>query len=123
MGGIGIVGAGISGLQLALYLQGQGVGTTLYSSLSGEEIAAGPVQNFPTRWAPTLEREQRLGVHDKGHYPTTAVRVMLAGHQPLAIDGRLSGPADSTDFRMYLPRLLDIYEQRGGTVVVSPCGP
>ena len=31
MGGIGIVGTGISGLQLALYLQSAGINTTIYS--------------------------------------------------------------------------------------------
>lgn len=122
MSGIGIVGCGISGLQLALYLQQHGVPTTLYAPVPMAATAAGPLPNFVTRWAPTLEREATLGLVDAAAVTANRVRVQVAG-TPIRVDGALSGPADATDFRIYLPWLLEIYLERGGEHRVGPCGP
>lgn len=123
MGGIAIVGTGISGLQLALTLQSSGIDTTLYSARSADEHRAGRLPNCVVRWAPTLERERRLGVAHWDANNFASLHVRIAGDPPLAFSGRLSGPANTTDFRIYLARLLEDFEARGGKVVIGPCEP
>ncbi|MEV4392392.1 styrene monooxygenase/indole monooxygenase family protein [Nonomuraea sp. NPDC049607] len=57
MTGVGIVGAGISGLTLALRLQQLGVPTTLYSEGDAEDLGRGRLPNTVGRMA----RERELG--------------------------------------------------------------
>src|SRR5581483_11485616 len=123
MGGIGIVGTGISGLQLALYLQSAEIETTVYSPQTAAELRAGRLPNLVFRWAPTLDRERQLDVFDWDDHAIGAMHVRVAGDPPLGFCGRLSRPACGTDFRIYLPALLARYESRGGRVVGGPCGP
>ncbi len=42
---LGIVGSGIAGLHLALYLQQQGIKATVYSDRSADEIRSGRLPN------------------------------------------------------------------------------
>ncbi|MCA1845006.1 MAG: monooxygenase [Actinobacteria bacterium] len=123
MGGIGIVGTGISGLQLALYLQQAGVDTTVYSPRTAEEIRAGRLPNLVVRWAPTIEREGQLGFDLRPEHAVGAMQVRVAGDLELSFCGRLAAPARATDFRIYLSNLLGHYEDRGGRVAVGPCEP
>ena len=123
MGGIGIVGTGISGLQLALYLQSAGIDTTIYSPRSAAEHRTGRLPNCVVRWNPTLERERQLGVFHWESNAVDALSFRVAGNPPLEFCGRLSQSANTTDFRLYLPALLDDYERRGGRVVVGPVEP
>jgi 2-polyprenyl-6-methoxyphenol hydroxylase-like FAD-dependent oxidoreductase len=123
MSGIGIVGTGISGLQLALYLQAQGVDTTVYSTRSVEEHRVGRLPNCVMRWAPTVHRERALGAYHREDNVVGAVHVRVAAEHPLSFCGRLAEPANTTDFRLYLPDLLEDYQTRGGTLVVGACGP
>jgi hypothetical protein len=123
MAGIGIVGTGISGVQLALHLQLAGVDTTVYSPQSPAQLRAGRLPNLVYRWAPTVERERQLGVDVRPDHAVGAVHVGVAGDPPLGFCGRLSQPARPTDFRLYLPVLLERFEGRGGRVVVGPCEP
>jgi 2-polyprenyl-6-methoxyphenol hydroxylase-like FAD-dependent oxidoreductase len=123
VGGIGIVGTGISGLQLALYLQRAGVDTLMYSAQSSEEIREGRLANLVYRWAPTIDREGQLGLDVRAEHAMGAMQVRVAGAPELSFCGRLAAPARATDFRIYLSALLDHYEERGGRVVVGPCEP
>lgn len=119
---IGIVGAGISGLHLALRLQQSGVDTTLYAPKSAAEQRAGRATNFVARFGRTRERERLLGVAD-GNFPDWEIaelRMTLGGEHPLTFDAALRQPASGVDFRLYLPRLMDEYEARGGAVVIGP---
>jgi hypothetical protein len=122
MGGIGIIGTGISGLQLALYLQHRGVDTTVYSPRSVEEHRTGRLPNCVMRWAPTVDRERELGVYRREGNVVGAVHVRVAAAHPLGFCGHLAGPANTTDFRLYLPDLLEDYQSRGGRLVVGPVG-
>jgi glycine/D-amino acid oxidase-like deaminating enzyme len=60
MKNIGIVGSGIAGLQLGLFLQKHGIGATIYSDRSPEQIRAGRLSNFVVRFEHTRERERAL---------------------------------------------------------------
>ena len=60
---IGIVGAGVAGLHLALLLQQRDVDATLYAERTAEEVAAGPLPNTVAHHHHTRARERQLGVN------------------------------------------------------------
>jgi hypothetical protein len=125
MADIGIVGTGISGLTLALHLQLHGVETTIYTDRTPEQHRAGRLPNLVTRFAPTRDRERKLGV-DHWDFPgfgIFALHLSVLGDPPLGFRGDLQRPASAVDFRIYLARLLEDYEDRGGRVVIGSIGP
>jgi 2-polyprenyl-6-methoxyphenol hydroxylase-like FAD-dependent oxidoreductase len=121
MTNIGIVGTGISGLHLALTLQRAGIDTTVYAEKTADELRAGRLPNSVVRFAPTVARERALGV---GHWDDAVHAIHLSIlDTPVAFHGRLAQSAGAVDFRVYLPRLLEDYARRGGTVVPGPMSP
>lgn len=121
MTSIGIIGAGISGLHLALRLQQAGMDTTLYTERTPEQLAAGRPANLVARFEHTRARERILGVAhwESADHGMFAVRLEVAGEPPLGFVGHLEDPASNVDFRIYLPRLLADYTGRAGRVVVG----
>lgn len=117
---IGIVGAGISGLHLALRLQQAGVTTTLYAERTPDELAAGPPANLAVRFEHTRARERQLGVApwDAPEYGMYGANFSALGDPPLNFWGRLSRPGSAVDFRVYLPRLMADYTDRGGRLEI-----
>jgi 2-polyprenyl-6-methoxyphenol hydroxylase-like FAD-dependent oxidoreductase len=113
---IAIVGAGVSGLHLALRLQQAGVTTTVYAERTPEEVAAGRPLSLPVRFGHTVERERELGVAhwDQPENHTTGVRLVAAGEPDIRFLGRLDAPASGIDLRLYLPTLTKDYLDRGG---------
>ena len=63
MTSIAIVGSGVSGLHLGLFLAQHDVPVTIYTDKSAEQIAAGRLLNTVAHHHHTLERERALGVH------------------------------------------------------------
>ncbi|GEB55113.1 styrene monooxygenase/indole monooxygenase family protein [Streptomyces gardneri] len=120
MSDIAIVGAGISGLHLALRLQQAGVTTTVYAERSTEDLAAGRPLSLPVRFGRTLDRERELGVShwEGGDNDTLGVRLVARGEPEIGFLGRLDAPASGVDLRLYLPTLTADYLERGGRVVV-----
>ncbi|MFF2808819.1 styrene monooxygenase/indole monooxygenase family protein [Streptomyces sp. NPDC058000] len=119
---IGIIGSGISGIQLALRLQQLGIAATVYSARDIEGLKSGRPRNFPARFAPTQERERLLGV-SAWDFPDAqvhhwAVTVHTAG-PVLAFPARLTPPSSVVDFRLYLPHLVGEFVDRGGALVVG----
>jgi 2-polyprenyl-6-methoxyphenol hydroxylase-like FAD-dependent oxidoreductase len=120
MTSIGVIGAGISGLHLALRLQQAGVPTTVHADRDPAAMAAGPPANLVVRFPHTVRRERDLGVaHWDGRSPVHAVHLDVGGEQPFGFTGRLPEPASGVDFRVYLPTLLADYARRGGQVRVG----
>ncbi|MEV7677769.1 styrene monooxygenase/indole monooxygenase family protein [Streptomyces sp. NPDC088341] len=113
---IAIVGAGISGLHLALRLQQAGVSTTVYAERSTEDTAAGRPLGLPVRFGRTRQRERELGVsHWEGAENDTAgVNLVARGEPDIRFLGRLDEPGSGVDLRLYLPRLTADYLERGG---------
>ncbi len=124
MAHIAIVGTGISGLTLALSLQQQGVETTIYAERAPEQHRAGRLPNAVIRFHPARERERVLGVDhwDFPDFGVHGIHFQASGDPPLAFTGVLEHQASGVDFRIYLARLLEDYEDRGGRVVVGPIG-
>ena len=121
MKSIGIVGSGIAGLHLGLFLQKHGVDATVYSDRSPDQIRAGRLNNLVVRFDPTRERERALGV-DHWDFPDFGVFgvQMRVGIEPLiAWNGSFKQPASSVDMRIYQSTLLEDFAARGGKLAIG----
>ncbi|WP_424211801.1 styrene monooxygenase/indole monooxygenase family protein [Streptomyces sp. BI20] len=118
-----IVGAGQSGLQLALGLQAKGYDVTLVSSRTADEIRTGRVMSTQVMFDTALGHERDL---DLAFWERQAPRVEGLGVSVAAPDsgravdwlGRLKGPAQSVDQRLKMAGWLEVFVQRGGQLVV-----
>jgi hypothetical protein len=122
MKNIGIVGAGIAGLHLGLFLQKHGIEATIYSDKSPEQIRAGRIPNFVVRFENTLERERALGVNhwDFEDFGVFGIHMYIGGApSPIRWYGAKKRPASPVDMRIYQSTLLEDFAARGGKVVVG----
>jgi 2-polyprenyl-6-methoxyphenol hydroxylase-like FAD-dependent oxidoreductase len=120
MESIGIVGAGIAGLHLALFLQQHGIAATLYSDRTPAAIRGGRLPNSVARFEHTRARERAL---DVDHWSDTesdigCVHFRIQG-TPICFRGHMARPASFVDMRIYLAALLEDFAARGGRVVVG----
>ena len=118
---VAILGAGISGITLALRLQQLGIETTLYADKAPDEIRSGRLLNTVARFEHTLERERTLGVD---HWPDDDYAMQCMHFRsidpfPFAFSGRPPFPVRAVDFRVLLPRFVEDYIDRGGNVVLT----
>jgi 2-polyprenyl-6-methoxyphenol hydroxylase-like FAD-dependent oxidoreductase len=123
---IAIVGAGVSGLHLGLFLQQHDVPATIYTDKTAEQIAAGRLLNTVAHHHHTLERERALGVHhwDADEYGYVCHQYAITGlPEPLRFRGDFVHPSSIIDYRLYLPLLMEDYQERGGELVVGPIDP
>ena len=125
---IAIVGAGQSGLQLALGLAGAAYEVTLVSNRTAEQLATGQVQLSQCMFESALETERALGLDfwSEACPPVEGLSLAVPGPEDgaKAIDwaARLDRPAQSVDQRLKLSRWLEEYERRGGRLVVEEAG-
>ncbi|MEV6399868.1 styrene monooxygenase/indole monooxygenase family protein [Streptomyces sp. NPDC051907] len=117
-----IVGAGQSGLQLALGLQSRGYEVTLMSNRTADEIRSGRVMSTQCMFHTALQHERDLGID---FWASQAPRieglgVSVAGPESRVIDwvGRLDGIAQSVDQRVKMAGWMETFAQRGGQLVV-----
>src|SRR5215475_1589404 len=125
MKNIGIVGSGIAGLQLGLFLQKHGVDATIYSDRSPAQIRESRLSNFVVRFNHTLERERALGV-DHWEFPdfgVFGVHMHVGIEPPIVWNGSFKRPASSVDMRIYQSTLLEDFSARGGKVTVGALNP
>ena len=125
MKNIGIVGSGIAGLQLGLFLRKHGVDATIYSDRSSDQIRASRLSNFVVRFDHTCERERALGVNhwDFADFGVTCVHMHIGIEPPVVWTGSLKRPASSVDMRIYQSTLLEDFMRRGGRVLVGAINP
>src|SRR5688572_23479669 len=100
MDDIAIIGAGYSGLTLALRLQQLGVPVTLYAAEEPDVMRRGRLVNTVGRFAPSVEREQVLGI-DRGPAGSDDIpELQFRAVAPLdaGYTGRFSRPMRATDF-------------------------
>ncbi|MFF0448338.1 styrene monooxygenase/indole monooxygenase family protein [Streptomyces sp. NPDC004609] len=126
-----IVGAGQSGLQLALGLQSKGYEVTLMSNRTADEIRSGRVMSTQCMFHTALQHERDLDIN---FWESQAPRieglgVSVAGPESggpsggsagRVIDwvGRLDGHAQSVDQRVKMAGWTETFAQRGGQLVI-----
>ncbi|MEW2524612.1 styrene monooxygenase/indole monooxygenase family protein [Streptomyces sp. NPDC047071] len=118
-----IVGAGQSGLQLALGLQSGGYEVTLMSNRTADEIRSGRVMSTQCMFATALQHERDLGLNfwESQAPDIEGVGVSVAGPDSTrVIDwvGRLDGHAQSVDQRVKMAGWMETFAQRGGQLVI-----
>ncbi|MDA9528141.1 styrene monooxygenase subunit StyA [Bradyrhizobium sp. CCBAU 25338] len=115
---IGIVGAGIAGLHLALYLQKHGVDATVITDRPPEDYRNIRLLNTVAHHHVTIAREDYLGVN---HWTDPKDHYYYHDHvfnfpQPLRFRGDFSKPSRAVDYRIYLPALMQDFTKRGGRI-------
>lgn len=115
---IGIVGAGIAGLHLALYLQKHGVEATIITDRPPEDYRDIRLINTVAHHHVTIAREDYLGVN---HWTDPKDHYYYHDHvfnfpQPLRFRGDFSRPSRAVDYRIYLPALMQDFTRRGGRI-------
>lgn len=118
-----IVGAGQSGLQLALGLQQAGYDVTVMSARTAEEIRAGRVMSTQAMFHPALQHERDLGLNfwedETPSYERHAYTLRgPAGNVILDYSGGFRDYAQSVDQRVKMSGWLEEFENRGGRVVI-----
>jgi hypothetical protein len=122
MKNIGIIGAGIAGLHLGLFLQKHGVDAIIYSDKSPAEMRSGRIPNFVVRFDNTIERERILGVNhwDFPDFGVFGVHMYIGAQpSPIVWFGEKKQAASAVDMRVYQSTLLEDFAARGGKVVVG----
>jgi len=122
---IGIIGAGTAGLHLGLRLQQHGIPVTIYSERDPAELRSARLPNTVAHHAPTLERQRALGINhwDAPELCTFSLGFCASGPHPFGFEGRLEGPSQFMDYRVYQPRLAEDFVARGGRLEVNPVDP
>ncbi len=119
---IGIIGAGVAGLHLGLRLRQFGMDCTILTDRSPDQVAAAQLTNMVVHWPTTLGRERVLQVY---HWPAEEFgfhhfHQVVQAPQPIDIQLTAAVPARAVDYRIYLPRLMEDFEERGGRLEVAP---
>jgi 2-polyprenyl-6-methoxyphenol hydroxylase-like FAD-dependent oxidoreductase len=115
---IGIAGAGIAGLHLALYLQKHGVDATLITDRTPDQYRSLRLLNTVAHHHVTIAREDDLGVN---HWNDPKDHYYYHDHvfnfpQPLRFRGAFSRPSRAIDYRIYQPTLMQDFLRRGGRI-------
>lgn len=124
-----VVGAGQSGIQLALGLQSQGYEVTLMSNRTADEIRTGRVMSTQCMFDTALqhERDLQLNFWESQAPKIEGLGVSVAvpgsfdpGPSQRAIDwvGKLDGYAQSVDQRVKMAGWMETFAQRGGQLVI-----
>jgi hypothetical protein len=117
-----IVGAGQSGLQLALSLRSAGYEVTVMSAQTPEELRQGRIKSTQCMFGPALalERAHGLNLWEEQAPHIRAQRVSLSappGTRALSFAGPWDEYAQSVDQRMKMAGWLELFENEGGTVI------
>ncbi|MEU8954498.1 styrene monooxygenase/indole monooxygenase family protein [Streptomyces sp. NPDC048518] len=118
-----VVGAGQSGLQIALGLQAQGYEVTLMSNRTADEIRSGRVMSTQCMFHTALQHERDI---EANFWESQAPRIEGAGVSVAGPDGsrvidwvgKLDGYAQSVDQRVKMAGWMDTFAQRGGQLVI-----
>lgn len=115
---IAIVGAGTAGLHLGLYLLQHGVQVTIHTDRRPAEYKGVRLLNTVAHHSITVARETQLGVN---HWPVEDYGYYCHYHHfgigpGLFFRGDFKSPSRAVDYRLYLPRLMEDFLERGGHI-------
>ncbi|MDI5966748.1 styrene monooxygenase/indole monooxygenase family protein [Streptantibioticus silvisoli] len=118
-----VVGAGQSGLQLALGLLSHGYEVTLMTNRTADEVRDGKVMSTQCMFASALQTERDLGLNfwEPQAPRIEGLGVSVAapdGTRPIDWVGRLDGYAQSVDQRVKMAGWLKAFTERGGQLVI-----
>jgi Styrene monooxygenase A putative substrate binding domain len=118
-----IVGAGQSGLQLALGLQQHDYDVTVMSARTPEEIRNGRVMSTQAMFDAALQRERDLGLNfwEEDTPKIDGINVTVAGPdggKAVNFAGRLDAYCQSVDQRVKMSGWLETFEGRGGKLII-----
>lgn len=118
---IGIIGGGIAGLHMGLYLRQRDVDVTIITDRPAEAYADARLLNTVAHHAITLERERALGFHRwqgmEHHYFCHHHHFGIPG-SPLVFQGDFEQPSRAVDYRLYLPALMETFADAGGRLEI-----
>jgi styrene monooxygenase A-like protein len=117
-----IIGAGQSGLQLALSLLGEGYDVTVMSARTPEEIRNGRITSTQVMFGPNLqlERERDINQWEPETPKIEGLNVTVAGppgNVALTFKAPFDEYAQSVDQRVKMAGWLELFESRGGKIV------
>lgn len=121
---VGIVGGGVGGTHLGLFLRKHGIAATIYSEKTPAQHLAARISNVVCRSGTTRARERALGVD---HWDRLALDleqfvVTVNGPRPLEFSGALTPPTHVVDMRIYWAQLLEDFAAAGGELVYGTLG-
>lgn len=124
---IGIVGAGQSGLQLAIGLRRDGYETVLLSAQTPEEIRTGRVTSSQCMFGTALQCERDVGITEWDGVcpPIAGIEFTITSPQATPAtrwSARLRHPAMSVDQRLKMPRLMEELRNSGGEIRICQAG-
>ncbi|MCF2492698.1 styrene monooxygenase/indole monooxygenase family protein [Dyadobacter chenhuakuii] len=125
---IAIMGAGQSGLHLAIRLLKSGYDVTIISERSAGEIFNGPPTGATYLFNDTLQLEKELGLDlwSDTAYHSTGFNInfgMPDGNLALSINSKTSKPGVSIDQRLKFYQWIKLFERNGGKFIVSDTTP
>jgi hypothetical protein len=124
---IAIVGAGQSGLQLALGLQQRGYGVTVVSNRTPEQIRKGRVTSSQFMFDDSLQNERDLGINlwEKSCPITEGIAFAIPGpdsSRALFWEAKLDHYGQSIDQRVKFAGWMEEFARRGGNLVMEDAG-
>jgi 2-polyprenyl-6-methoxyphenol hydroxylase-like FAD-dependent oxidoreductase len=118
MKNIGIIGAGVAGLHLGLQLRQHDIPVTIYTNRTPEQVRDGRVMNSVAHMHVTQALEADLGVD---HWPGDEYKYTAHYHyngwgEERTYRGDFTAASRAIDYRIYLPRLMEDFTDRGGII-------
>src|SRR5690348_8559093 len=125
---IAIIGAGQSGLQLALGLLQKGYEVTVVSNRTAEQIRNGRVTSSQFMFHDSLQNERDLGINfwEKDCPVTEGIAFTIPGPEKtkaLFWEAKLERYGQSVDQRVKFSGWMREFAKRGGNLVIKDAGP
>jgi hypothetical protein len=122
-----IVGSGQCGLQIGLALLQDGYDVTVVTNRTAADVRSGKVLSSQCMFDTALqhERDMRLNFWEAECPQVSGVEYNVAGPaggRPVHWSARLDAYAQSVDQRVKIPGWMDLFEQRGGRLLIEDAG-